>query len=73
MELETPYQIFKYIFTVDLMQRICDETYKYGLQNSFSNQLKLSIDDLQKYIGVLVLMRENIGHHTWTIKLSKTQ
>lgn len=56
MELETPYQIFKYLFTADLMQHICDETYKYGLQNSFSNPLKLSIDDLQKYIGVLVLM-----------------
>ncbi|KAL4126598.1 hypothetical protein QTP88_010810 [Uroleucon formosanum] len=56
MELETPFQIFKYLFTVDLMQHICDETYKYGLQNSFSNPLKLSIDDLQKYIGVLVLM-----------------
>ncbi|KAL4126528.1 hypothetical protein QTP88_010749 [Uroleucon formosanum] len=56
MELETPFQIFKYLFTVDLMQHICNETYKYGLQNSFSNPLKLSIDDLQKYIGVLVLM-----------------
>lgn len=38
------------------MQHICDETYKYGLQNSLSNPLKLSTDDLQKYIGVLVLM-----------------
>jgi len=56
MQLETPYQIFKYLFTVDLMQHICDETYKYGLQNSLSNPLKLSTDDLQKYIGVLVLM-----------------
>jgi hypothetical protein len=56
MELETPYQIFKYLFTVDLMQHICDETYKYGLQKSLSNPLKLSTDDLQKYIRVLVLM-----------------
>ncbi|XP_060873874.1 piggyBac transposable element-derived protein 3-like [Metopolophium dirhodum] len=56
MELETPYQIFKYLFTVDLMQHICDETYKYGLQNSLSNPLKMSTNDLQKYIGVLVLM-----------------
>ncbi|KAE9523298.1 hypothetical protein AGLY_016246 [Aphis glycines] len=56
MALETPYQIFKYLFTVDLMQHICDETYKYGLQKSLSNPLKMSTDDLQKYIGVLVVM-----------------
>jgi len=50
------------------MQHICDETYK------------LSTNDLQKYIGVLVLMSivifqtlENIGDNTWAIKLSKTQ
>ncbi|KAE9521638.1 hypothetical protein AGLY_017934 [Aphis glycines] len=56
MALETPYQIFKYLFTVDLMQHICDETYKYGLQKSLSNPLKMSTDDLQKYIGILVVM-----------------
>jgi hypothetical protein len=39
------------------MQHICDEIYKYGPQKSLSNPLKLSTNDFQKYIGVLVLMR----------------
>jgi len=30
MQLETLYQIFKYLLT--LIQHICDETYNYGLQ-----------------------------------------
>ncbi|KAL5242296.1 hypothetical protein ACI65C_009706 [Semiaphis heraclei] len=34
LELETPFQIFKYFFTNYLMDRICSETYKYGVQKN---------------------------------------
>lgn len=37
------------------MNHICSETYKYGLQNN-SSPLKINNEDLQKYIGVLVIM-----------------
>lgn len=30
--------------------------YKHSIQNNFSNPLKMSNEDLQKYIGVLVIM-----------------
>ncbi|KAL4101133.1 hypothetical protein QTP88_021153 [Uroleucon formosanum] len=56
LELDTPFQIFKYFFTSDLMDHICSETYKYGVQNNSSSPLKISTEDLQKYIGVLVIM-----------------
>lgn len=57
LELDTPYKIFKYFFTPDLIDHICSETYKYGVQNNSSNPLKINNEDLQKYIGVLVIMR----------------
>ncbi|KAE9542435.1 hypothetical protein AGLY_003296 [Aphis glycines] len=55
-ELETPFQIFKYFFTSDLLDHICCETYKYGVQNNSSNPLKINKEDLQKYIGILIIM-----------------
>lgn len=56
IKLETPFQIFKYFFTSDLMDHICCETYKYGLQSNCSNPHKMTVEDLQKYMGVLILM-----------------
>jgi len=56
LELETPFQIFKYFFTNDLMDHICSETYKYGVQKNSSTPLKINNEDLQKYIGVLIIM-----------------
>ncbi|KAE9521871.1 hypothetical protein AGLY_017753 [Aphis glycines] len=56
LELETPFQIFKYFFTSGLLDHICCETYKYGVQNSSSNPLKINNEDLQKYIGILIIM-----------------
>jgi len=39
LELVTPFQIFKYFFTSDLMNHICSETYKYDVQkNSIKNE-----------------------------------
>lgn len=56
LELETPFQIFKYFFTSDLLDHICCETYKYGVQNNSSTPLKINNEDLQKYIGILILV-----------------
>lgn len=56
LELETPFQIFKYFFTSDLLDHICCETYKYGVQNNSSTPLKINNEDLQKYIGILIIM-----------------
>lgn len=52
LDLDTPFQIFKYFFTSDLMDHICSETYKYGVQKNSSSPLKMSTEDLQKYIGI---------------------
>lgn len=41
LELETPFQIFHYFFTSDLLDHICAETYKYGVQNNSNTPLTL--------------------------------
>jgi hypothetical protein len=38
------------------MDHICSETYKYGVQKNSNSPLKMSIEDLHKYVGVLVIM-----------------
>lgn len=55
LQLDTPFQILKYFFTSDLMNHIRSETHKCGIQNNFSSPLKMSNEDLQKLIGVLVI------------------
>jgi len=39
-----------------LLDHICCETYKYDVQNNSSNPLKINNEDLQKYIGILIIM-----------------
>lgn len=56
LELETPYQIFKYFFTNDLMEHICSKTLKFSVQKDSTKSLNLSTNDLQKYVGILIQM-----------------
>lgn len=67
IQLETPLQIFKYFFTDDLNNHICDESQKYNTQNNINNPIQITSDDLNKFIGVLNLMSivniTNVRHY----------
>lgn len=53
MSLETPYQVWKFLFPESLEQHIVDETIKYaGLQETF----RFDKLELRKYIGIVFYM-----------------
>lgn len=55
MELDTPYQFFKYFFTDELMDKIIQESKLYRIQQNPNKPLVMTKDDLQKYIGICFL------------------
>lgn len=55
-ELETPYQFFKYFFTDEILETICEETTRYSVQVDPSKPCQLSLADLKKYIGICTFM-----------------
>lgn len=55
LELDSPYQIFKYFFP-DLLEHIWSESVKYGIQKYISNMFLITPKDLEKYFGILILM-----------------
>lgn len=54
--LETPLQFFKFLFNDDLLQNICNETHKYSIQCDPNKPFPLTKNELQRFIGVCVLM-----------------
>lgn len=54
--LQTPLEFFKYFFDDALLQKILFETIRFSSEKNINKPLKISIEDLKKFIGILVMM-----------------
>lgn len=54
--LQTPLEFFKYFFDDELLQKILFESIRYSSEKNINKPLKISIEDLKKFIGILVMM-----------------
>lgn len=52
MDLDTPFQFFKFFYTDQLMQQIVDETVRYSIQKNPDRPLCFTLNDLSKYMGI---------------------
>lgn len=53
--LQTPYQFFRYFFTDELLQKIIEETTRYGTVINPERPFIVSRTDVLSYIGILIL------------------
>ncbi|XP_068086621.1 piggyBac transposable element-derived protein 3-like [Anabrus simplex] len=56
LALSSPLQFFKYFFSDNLLEKICEESCRYSVQKTPEKPIILSPNELQKFIGVSVLM-----------------
>lgn len=56
LELETPYDFFKYLFTDSLLQTIVDQTNLYSVQKNPNKPANISMGDIQKFFGIALYM-----------------
>uniref|UniRef100_A0A8D8ZG94 PiggyBac transposable element-derived protein domain-containing protein n=1 Tax=Cacopsylla melanoneura TaxID=428564 RepID=A0A8D8ZG94_9HEMI len=54
--LQTPYQFCTYFFTQEMKRKIVEETIRYSVQLDPSKPLPLSMVDLDKFLGICLLM-----------------
>lgn len=53
-ELETPFQLFKYFFGKELVQKILFESTQYSASKNPNKPFELTEDDLHRFIGILI-------------------
>lgn len=56
LRLETPLQFFSHYFTVELLEKIVEETNTYSVQSSPDRPDLISLAELRKYLGILIFM-----------------
>ena len=56
LNLQTPLQFFKYFFTDEILCHIAEQTTTYSVQQCPENPSKVSKGDIEKFIGVCMLM-----------------
>lgn len=56
LELDTPIQFFLYLFSVELIKKICEETNFYQVQKDPNSTFRVSEVDLRHFIGLVFLM-----------------
>lgn len=56
LELETPYQVFSYLFTDDIVDLIRDETNLYSVQKDASKPINVSSQEIRQFIGIIFFM-----------------
>lgn len=54
--METPLQIFCYFFNENIINQIVEETLRAAIADNIQSQFKLNIDDIYRYIGILIYM-----------------
>jgi len=59
MELETPLQFFKYLFTDEIVAHIVEHTILYAVQECPENALKITTTDIERFIGICMYMSIN--------------
>lgn len=56
LDLQTPFQFFSYFFNNEFMDSIVQETNLYATQQQPDRTDRITIQDLRKYIGILIFM-----------------
>ncbi|GFW35998.1 piggyBac transposable element-derived protein 3 [Trichonephila clavipes] len=54
MDLDTPYQFFKYLWTDEIISNIYEESKRYGIQKNPSKPLTLSENEINQYLGICI-------------------
>lgn len=54
LELETPYEFFRYFFDLGLVQHIAAESNQYCSQKNISKPIDIDENDILRYCGVLI-------------------
>ncbi|GBN05381.1 PiggyBac transposable element-derived protein 1 [Araneus ventricosus] len=55
LQLSTPYQFFKYLFTDEIVSKIADETNLYSTQKNPNKPVDCTVYDIHKLIGICIL------------------
>lgn len=55
-ELKTPFQIFCYFFTDDIIKMIVEETNRAALTENINTKFTVTVDEMHHYIGILLYM-----------------
>lgn len=55
-ELETPFQFFNYFINNDVYNLITVESHKYSLHKDINKPFHISVDEVKRYFGVLLIM-----------------
>lgn len=56
LEMGTPYECFQHYFSDDLLEKIVQESNLYAQQTDLSKPLNLSVNELRRYIGIIIYM-----------------
>lgn len=56
MELETPLQFFKYLFTDDMFQHITQETLRYATEKRPEKPMCITEKEIEQFVGVCMMM-----------------
>lgn len=52
----TQYSIFSYFLTSEIIENIFEESYLYSVQKNVTKPLKLTVNELRKFIAILIFM-----------------
>ncbi|KOB65098.1 putative piggybac transposable element-derived, partial [Operophtera brumata] len=56
MELETPLQFFKYLFTDEMFQHITQETLRYATEKRPEKPMNLTEKEIEQFVGICLMM-----------------
>lgn len=56
MDLDTPIQFFLYLFVIELIKKISEETNLYQVQNDPNSTFRVSEMDIRQFIGVVLVV-----------------
>ncbi|KAH9635094.1 hypothetical protein HF086_000815 [Spodoptera exigua] len=56
LELQTPYQVFSYLFTDDIVDLIRDETNLYSVQKDASRPISVTSQEIRQFVGIIYFM-----------------
>ncbi|GFT19965.1 piggyBac transposable element-derived protein 1 [Nephila pilipes] len=54
MDLDTPYQFFKYLWTDKIISNIYEESKRYAIQKNPSKPLTISEKEINQYLGICI-------------------
>ncbi|GFT52930.1 piggyBac transposable element-derived protein 1 [Nephila pilipes] len=54
MDLDTPYQFFKYLWTDEIISNIYEKNKRYAIQNNPSKTLTISENEINQYLGICI-------------------